>query len=76
MIIRTDAVVLRGMDYGETSRILTLFTRRHGIIGAIAKGVRRPGSRFGSTLQPLSVIQAVYYYKAERDLQLDRKSVV
>lgn len=70
MIIRTDAIVLRGMNYGETSRILTLFTRCHGIIGAIAKGARRPGSRFGSTLQPLSVIQAVYYYKAERDLQL------
>lgn len=70
MIVRTDAVILRGLNYGETSRILTLFTRRHGVIGTIAKGARRPGSRFGSALQPLSIIQAVYYFKPERDLQL------
>ena len=69
MIVRTDAVVLRSFDYGETSRIVTLLTRQHGAIGAMAKGARRTKSTFGSTLQPGSYVQAVYYYKPGRGLQ-------
>ena len=69
MIVRTDAVVLRAMDYSETSRIATLLTRHHGVIGAVAKGARRPTSRFGSTLQPGAYVQAVYYHRPNRGLQ-------
>lgn len=74
MIVRTDAVVLRSFDYGETSRIATLFTRQHGVIGAMGKGARRPKSTFGSTLQAGSYIQAVYYYRAGRGLQTLRET--
>ncbi len=73
MIVRTDAVVLRSFDYGETSRIVTMLTRQNGVIGAMAKGARRPTSTFGSTLQPGSYVQAVYYYKPERGLQTLRE---
>lgn len=69
MILRTEAVVLRSMEYGETSRIVTLFTRTKGKISVLAKGARHPKSRFGATLQPMSYIQAVYYYKPGRGLQ-------
>lgn len=69
MIVRTDAVVLRSFDYGETSRIATLLTRQHGVTGAMAKGARRTKSTFGSTLQPGSYIQAIYYHKPGRGLQ-------
>jgi DNA repair protein RecO (recombination protein O) len=69
MITRTDAVVLRALDYGETSQIVTLYTRQHGRVSVMARGSRRPKSRFGSTLQPMSYVQAVYYHKAGRDLQ-------
>ncbi|GIV57107.1 DNA repair protein RecO [Rhodocaloribacter litoris] len=69
MIIRTDAVVLRGMDYGETSRIVTLLTREKGKVAVLARGARLPRSRFGSTLQPMSYVQAVFYYKPTRGLQ-------
>ena len=69
MIVRTDAIVLRSFDYGETSQIVTLLTRQHGVLGVMAKGARRTSSRFGSTLQPTSYIQAVYYYRAGRGLQ-------
>lgn len=70
MIIRTEAIVLRSMKYGETSRIVTLFTREQGKIAVLAKGARLTRSRFGSTLQPMSYIQVVYYYKASRGLQI------
>ncbi|MDX1438894.1 MAG: DNA repair protein RecO [Rubricoccaceae bacterium] len=69
MIVRTDAVVLRAFDYGETSVIATLFTRRSGTISVLARGARRPKSRFGSTLQPMAYVQVVYYEKNTRTLQ-------
>ena len=69
MIVRTDAVVLHSFDYGETSRIVRLLTRQHGVIGVMARGARRPTSTFGSTLQPASYVQAVYYHRPGRGLQ-------
>lgn len=69
MIIRTEAVVLRSMEYGETSQIVTLFTRAKGKIAVMARGARRTKSRFGSALQPLSYTQVVFYYKPTRTLQ-------
>ena len=69
-IIRTEAVVLRSLDYGETSQIVTLLTRGRGKIGVMAKGARRTKSQFGSTLQPMAYTQVVFYYKPTRDLQI------
>ena len=69
MIVRTEAIVLRSIDYSETSRIVTLYTRHRGKVTVMARGARAAKSRFGSTLQPMSYIQVVYYYKATRELQ-------
>ena len=49
---KTEAVVLRSIRFGEADRILHLYTAERGRIGAIAKGVRRPRSRFGGRLEP------------------------
>ncbi|WP_103026665.1 DNA repair protein RecO [Salinibacter altiplanensis] len=68
-IVRTKAVVLRSIDYGETSQIVTLFTQKKGKIGVMAKGARRPKSSFGATLQPMAYTQVVFYYKPARTLQ-------
>jgi DNA repair protein RecO (recombination protein O) len=51
-LYRDDAVVLRAQKLGESDRIVTLFTRRHGRVRAVAKGVRRTMSRFGGRLEP------------------------
>ena len=51
-LYRDDAVVLRVQKLGESDRIVTLFTRRHGRVRAVAKGVRRTTSRFGGRLEP------------------------
>src|SRR5271157_5016792 len=50
--VKTEAVVLRSMRYGEADRILHLYTRNRGRVSAIAKGVRRARSRFGGRLEP------------------------
>jgi DNA repair protein RecO (recombination protein O) len=52
--LRTEAIVLRSLRYGEADRILHLYTPMRGRIGAIAKGVRRTRSRFGGRLEPFS----------------------
>jgi len=50
--VKTEAVVLRSMRYGEADRIIHLYTPHRGRVGAIAKGVRRARSRFGGRLEP------------------------
>src|SRR3954471_22674449 len=51
-LYRDEAVVLRTQKLGEADRIVTLLTRRHGRVRAVAKGVRRTGSRFGARVEP------------------------
>lgn len=51
---RDEAVVLRTQKLGEADRIITLLTRSHGRVRAVAKGVRRTSSRFGARLEPFS----------------------
>jgi DNA repair protein RecO (recombination protein O) len=51
-LYRDEAVVLRTQKLGEADRIVTLLTRRHGRVRAVAKGVRRTGSKFGARVEP------------------------
>ncbi len=59
--LRTDAIVLRSIRYGEADRILHLYTPDHGRLSAIAKGARRARSRFGARLEPGFQIRAVLH---------------
>ncbi len=69
MIVTTEAIVLKSMKYGETSRIVSLYTREHGKVSVIAKGARAAKSKYGAALEPMSYSQVVYYRKENRDLQ-------
>ena len=53
-LYRDEAVVLRTHKLGEADRIITLLTRHHGLVRAVAKGVRRTTSKFGSRLEPFT----------------------
>src|SRR5947209_14325153 len=59
--IKTEAIVLRSMRYGEADRILHLYTPHRGRVGAIAKGVRRARSRFGARLEPFQHVRLVLH---------------
>jgi DNA repair protein RecO (recombination protein O) len=59
--LKTEAIVLRSIRYGEADRILHLFTPGRGRISAIAKGVRRAKSRFGGRLEPYFRLHLVLY---------------
>jgi DNA repair protein RecO (recombination protein O) len=53
-LYRDEAIVLRTQKLGEADRIITLLTRNTGRVRAVAKGVRRTTSRFGSRLEPFT----------------------
>jgi DNA repair protein RecO (recombination protein O) len=59
--LRTEAIVLRSIRYGEADRILHLYTPDHGRVSAIAKGARRTRSRFGARLEPFFHLRALLW---------------
>jgi DNA repair protein RecO (recombination protein O) len=58
---KTEAIVLRSIRYGEADRVLHLYSSTRGRIGAIAKGVRKPRSRFGGRLEPFFRLDLVLH---------------
>lgn len=69
-ILKTEAIVLSKMNYGDTSIILTLFTESEGKLSAIVKGGRNPKSKMGKVIEPLNHIQIIFYKKSSRELQI------
>ena len=67
---KTLAIVLRVVDFSETSCVVTLFTEQFGKIGTLAKGARRPKSPFDSALDLLAVCRIVFIDKAGDVLDL------
>ncbi len=76
MIEETEAIVLHAMKYGDTSKIVTLYTKKFGKIKVIAKGSRKANAKFGSSLEPMSHTSIVLYKKKTRDLHLLSKSEI
>jgi DNA repair protein RecO (recombination protein O) len=58
---RDQGIVLRTYKLGETDRIVVLLTQGRGKVRAVAKGVRRPGSRFGGRLEPFGHVDLQLY---------------
>jgi DNA repair protein RecO (recombination protein O) len=59
--LKTEAVVLRSMRYGEADRILHFYTPHRGRLSGIAKGVRKTRSRFGGRLEPFCRVELVLH---------------
>lgn len=68
-LLVTDAIVLHGMEYLESSRIFRMLTRDGGVQSVIAKGARRPKSKFGAALDLFAQGSAQLLLKPGRDLQ-------
>lgn len=73
---RAHAIVVRGTDWSETSRIVTLFTREFGKIRALAKGGRRLKSSFETALDLLTVCEIVFIRKSHGGLDLLTEAIV
>lgn len=67
-IHRTHGIVLRTRKLRESSKIIVFFTRDYGKISAVAKGSRKPKSKFGSSLEIFTRSAIIFYKKENRDL--------
>jgi DNA repair protein RecO (recombination protein O) len=67
-LYRDSAVVLRTQKLGEADRIVTMLSRRHGKVRAVAKGVRRTKSKFGARLEPFTHVDLQCYLGRELDI--------
>ncbi len=67
---KATAIVLRVIEFSETSSVVTLFTREFGKIRALAKGARRPKGPFESALDLLGLCRIVFLRKSSDALDL------
>ena len=70
MLVNTEAILLKKIDYGETSLICTLFTRQQGKVTVIAKGAKKKKSAIKNILEPINILNVSYYYKEKRNIQI------
>ena len=69
-IIKTEAVILSKMNYGDTSNILSVYTKDYGKLSVIIKGARSSKSKSGLIADPPNHVQIVLYKKDTRDIQV------
>ena len=67
---KDTAIVLRTVEFSESSLVVTLFTREFGKIGALAKGARRLKAPFDSALDVLALCRIVFLHKSSEALDL------
>lgn len=60
-LYRDEGIVLRTHKLGEADRIVSVLTRHHGKVRAVAKGVRKTKSRFGARMEPTMHLQLLFY---------------
>ena len=74
-LYRDEGVVLRVQKLGEADRIITLLTKRHGRVRAVAKGVRRTRSKFGASVEPFSHVDLQLYAGRNLDIVVQAESL-
>jgi DNA repair protein RecO (recombination protein O) len=74
-LYRDEAVVLRTHKLGEADRIVTMLSRQHGKIRAVAKGVRRTASKFGARLEPFMVADVQLFEGRSLDIITQAESL-
>jgi DNA repair protein RecO (recombination protein O) len=76
MIERTEAVALKSQNWSETSRIVHAFSRHFGRMKFVARGARRPKSKFGASFEPGTVSQVVFYRSRHTDLHTASEAAI
>jgi DNA repair protein RecO len=66
-LFRGDSIVLRTQKLGEADRIITLLTRGHRRVRAVARGARRTKSKFGARLEPFSHVDVQFFAGGRRE---------
>jgi len=65
---QAEAIILRTYPVGDQDKVVVFLTRDKGLLRGVAKGARKFGNRFGSSLEPMSRVAIFYYEKERKDL--------
>lgn len=76
MIIDVEGIVVKSKNYGDTSKILDIFTKDYGIIGVISKGCKSIKSKLRSTSDNLTYATFTIYYKKDKLSILSEASII
>ncbi len=68
MTTTSQIIILRCIDYQESSRIITVLSKEHGKIALIARGVKKRKNKLAGLIEVGNVLDVVYYYKASREV--------
>ncbi|MCI0448589.1 MAG: DNA repair protein RecO [Chlorobi bacterium] len=69
-ITKAEAIILKCDNYKETSKIVTFYSKSHGKMKGIAKGVRSTNTKWGGSLQPMAHLNLMFYLNENRSLHL------
>ncbi len=67
-LVETEALVLKSYNLAEADKIVVFLTRGEGVVRGVAKGAKRLKSKFGSSLEPFSVVKLEYFFKESSEL--------
>lgn len=67
-LVETESIILKTYNLAEADKIVLVLTRDHGVVRGVAKGAKRLKSRFGSGLEPFSVVMLSYFEKEVLEL--------
>lgn len=67
-LVETEGLVLRTYPLSDADKIFVALTKDDGLVRGVAKGAKRMKSRFGSGLEPFTVVHLSYFRKDEREL--------
>lgn len=67
-ILRSEGIVLKAYNFRETSRIITFFSKDFGKLKLLAKGIRKPGSKFGASLELFTHSSVIFYKKETKEI--------
>lgn len=67
-LFETEALILRNYGLSDADKIAVFLTRSFGIVKGVAKGAKKLNSRYGSTLEPFTLVDLTYFLKDDHDL--------
>lgn len=67
-LVETESLVIKSYNLAEADKIVVLLTREHGVVRGVAKGAKRLKSKFGSGLEPFSIVRVEYFEKESSEL--------
>ena len=67
-LVETESLVIKSYNLAEADKIVVFLTREHGVVRGVAKGAKRLKSKFGSGLEPFSIVRVEYFEKETSEL--------